>query len=786
MEDMEKEKYICSVFSLPKKCYPRFNKFQKQLLRISTRFQVTLEKFHKLTQTEVTENLHHIKQTVKNLADAKEVQVAIFGNFHDEISSCDMVTAKDSKYLMPDCVPSRFRRNEGMAQSVQCSDAEGKPVVHVYMIYVDKSDNLEELSQKIQQDLESLGFSSFKDFLLLVGLDPSLQREDSSMKSFEKAMRHAFHATVEEGCHGQRVCFKSSTVQDLISSKGELPKMIQFHLEWKVIQPFLDMRELIESNTHKYKKKFEKSFQGPVAFEESLKERFSQTFLNKSFLSIQGYILDALLGKFFFQEGKLDHSNLTEILLENLAQVLQCLMVDALANIYGIKEYHVLEMLEGMIFKECSNTMGDSMKEILLPKLSEGFLNYDCRNLQNETDRNTFCGLFSKTHCKSFLYKMKTIVNTGIMIKIAYRVHEELEKRMMPIDRNLAIQHKLKFEIESILKQTVASNYITCQLPPSDSLIAGLKDDLIRIEGFEGLAMVCGELHVYCTTYSSEEKKKYALKQVDNVIAKHKYGQSYKIGIITRKPKLFYSVGSTLHCPQLKRRGTLGGFMIDTDGHLHCLTCAHIVPDDADVHVEISGQQMEPITIGRSVSMNVQEELPYTIVDHADIMAVKVNEDQRARCIPYFKTADGESGSSVMIQPFDRSLKEYPKVYKWGATSNLTHGLLHTGDYSRELFNTLGLNDQKYIYVLVESPPVDDDSNGTFASPGDSGAIICNETEDNAIETVAMIQGGDMDIRTGSLTVNYCLGFYLWCGLDKLLTRYGLELTPVNFPLHNE
>ncbi|KAK3577878.1 hypothetical protein CHS0354_014550 [Potamilus streckersoni] len=206
------------------------------------------------------------------------------------------------------------------------------------------------------------------------------------------------------------------------------------------------------------------------------------------------------------------------------------------------------------------------------------------------------------------------------------------------------------------MKQTVASNYITCQLPPS--LIAGLKDDLIRIDRFEGIAMFCGELHVHYTLFFSEKKKKEILKQISNAIAKHRYGQSCKIGIITRKPKLFYSVGSTLHYPQLKRRGTLGGFMIDTDGHLHSLTCAHVVPDDADVQVEINGQQIEPITIGRSVSMNVQEEKPCITAHIADIMAVKVSSDQIPSCIPFFKTVDGESESSVKIQPFDDSLRE--------------------------------------------------------------------------------------------------------------------------------
>ncbi|KAL3857081.1 hypothetical protein ACJMK2_011777 [Sinanodonta woodiana] len=300
----------------------------------------------------------------------------------------------------------------------------------------------------------------------------------------------------------------------------------------------------------------------------------------------------------------------------------------------------------------------------------------------------------------------------------------------------------------------------------------------IAIEGVEGLALICRELQVHITDFSDVQREKKVLHQIDEVFVKHKYCQSYKIGVITRKPEKYCSVGATLYCPALDRHGTLGGFMVDMNENLYFLTCAHIVPNNVDVRVEIP-QEAISLTIGRSVKLQVGEE-NHMSVDSVDIMAVRVNSEQNSICIPFYKKADGTFGPSVMAQPFDLSLKEYHNIYKWGACTHLTRGILHTGNYNKELFSDCGLYDSKYIYVLIERPPVDDDDNETFAKPGDSGAIVCAEGEDE-IQTIAMIQGGDMNIRSSFIAVKYTLGFYLWSGLDKLLKRSDLYLTAVPF-----
>ncbi|KAK3577879.1 hypothetical protein CHS0354_014551 [Potamilus streckersoni] len=775
-EVIEMEQFICSVFFLPKKCYPRFNSLQKQALSFSPRFQATVEKFHKLTKTKETKDLQQIRKTVKNLADAKEVQVAIFGKFHVEISSRNLFTAKESKYLMPDCVPSRFTRNEWMAQSVQCSDTDGTPVAHVYIVFVHKNDKLQDLAQDIQEEMSSLCLPSFKSSLLFVGLDPSLKREDSSMKRFEQALRNVFHNTTKRNVRGEgkeldnehRVYFKSSSYEDFISSEGELPKMIQTHLEWMVVQPLLDMKGIIDSNTRIYKKNSEETFQGPVAVEECLKKRCLETFLTN-----QRYIVDSLLGKFFFQEGIIDCEKMAQVLLENLAQVMQCLMVEVLAKIYGIKEYHFHEMLEGMVFKEgCSNIIRHCIRENLFQSLPSYLFNYECKNLEKEERKKLSC-LFSEIHEK-FLDELKKTADTDLKV-IAEIVHKELEERVKPTERNLAIQQKQKFEIECILEQAMVSNRKSYQLP----LTTRLKDELLRIEGVEGVAMIYGKLHVHIIDFSNVKQEKEVLRQIDEVIVKNRYWQSYKIGVITKKPQQFCCVGVNLYCPALDRHGTLGGFMVDMNENLYFLTCAHIVPNNVDVHVEIKQEETYSLTLGRSVKLQVGTE-NHMMVDSVDIMAVRVNAEQSSICIPFFKTADGNFGQSVMVQPFDSSLREYHNIYKWGAYTNLTRGILHTGNYNKELFSDCGLNNSKYIYVLIDKSPVDDDNNETFAMPGDSGAIVCAEGEDE-IQTIAMIQGGDMEIRNGTLLEKYTLGFYLWCGLDKLLQRSSLNLTTVSF-----
>ncbi|KAK3577877.1 hypothetical protein CHS0354_014549 [Potamilus streckersoni] len=342
---MDAEQFICSLFSLPNKCYPRFNKLHKQLISTGQRFQVTVEKFHRLTQTK-------------------------------------------------DCVPLRLRRNEWMAQSVkssdtegkpesmQCNDTKGKPVANVYI----------ELVLNIQRNIESLGLLSFDNLQLLFGMDPSIQRDASSIISFETALMNVFQN--QEKFHA---VFKSATLEDFISSEGDVPKMIQLHLDTMVVQPLQDMLKLVESNTHTYRKNSEETFKGLFAIKESMKE---------------------------------------------------------------------------------------------------------------------------------------------------------------------------------------------------------------RIECVEGVAMVCGELQVHVSAFSSVQKEKEVLKQIDEVIKKFQCWQNYSFGVIEKKPIQFYSVGSNLHCPALNRCGTLGGFAIDMDENLYILTCAHVVPSNADVQVEIGGQ-----TIGRSVCVKDPEEI---------------------------------------------------------------------------------------------------------------------------------------------------------------------------------
>ncbi|KAL3857084.1 hypothetical protein ACJMK2_011780 [Sinanodonta woodiana] len=558
----------------------------------------------------------------------------------------------------------------------------------------------------------------------------------------------------------------SSSYEDLISSEGELPKIIQTHLEWRVIQAMFDMRGIIESKYCMYRKNSEDTFQGPDAIRESLEKRFMDIFLRN-----RECISDVLLGNFVFPKETLNCDKIAQVLLENLAQVMQCFTVEVLATIYGLKEYHLHNMLEEAQFKEeCATIIGWCIKDKLLQLLKPVFPHSP--SVQLKTMRDKLSDQFSKQEDNKMLDELKQIDYT----KIANLAHKTLEEKIQPVMRNLLIQDKLKFEINSVLKQIVASNYKSYKLSPSIDLGNELRNDLLSIAGVKHVMMVCGELQVHCTEYSSVENEKAVHEKIKEVIAEHRYSKNYKIGVVTKEPEQFYSVGSTLHSPVLNRRGTLGGYVKDIDGQLYCLTCAHVVPNDTDVQVEIRGQDIGPVTIGKSVIIKDPPERLRISVDCVDIMAVRIDPKQIQRCNLYFKTPDGEYSPCVQIHPFDSSLRELHNIYKWGATTNISFGLLHTGESNVELFTQICLNNQKkHVNVFVEPLPVDDDRQGPFAKPGDSGAIICAETL-NKLQIIAMIQGGDMFVKTGLLLTNYTTGFYVWCGLDKLLMRSGLNL----------
>ncbi|KAL3857083.1 hypothetical protein ACJMK2_011779 [Sinanodonta woodiana] len=846
VEAMETEQFICSVFSLPKLCYSRFNKSRKEFLSVGQRFLVTLEKFHKLIKTEGTEDLQELKNCIKNLEDAEAVQVTIFGEFHDEISSRNLVTARNDKYLKMDCVPSRIQRNEWMAKSAQHTGDDGKPIVHIYMVYVHKKDNLQELAINIQNDKELFDLPTIKNLLFLVGLDPSIERKDPSIYTFEMFLRSIFHDTntVEERPGKDfQVIFVSSLFEDLISSEGKLPMMIQQHLEWQVIQPLLKIRDLIEVNFRTYRKNSEEALQGPDVVYEFLKQRFLEMFKNDP-----RCIISMLFDKLCFREGMVDCEKMTHVLLEVLAQVLQYLMVEVLAKVYGIKDYRLHQMLEEMVFqKECINIIKDSFRDSLLKSLPPDLFHYECKVLQEEEERKKICELFSKTDHESFLKELEKVADNDLK-KLANRVHEELQKRVMAIERNLAVQHKLRFETESILKETIAAHYISNLLPSSSCLSEGLKGDLLRTKDVTGVAMVFGELHIHVIDCSeeqkkviseeqkkviaeeqsqvfseeqkkviseeqkkviskeknkviSEEQKRVILEGIKKTIAKHKYWHTYKIGFITKKPDYYHSVGIGLISHKFLRRGTLGGFMTDLDNNLYCLTCAHVIPEgNVDVYIENNGQTMIGQSVNVEIPPGVPPDVPPLSVDAVDITAVKVKPDQIPRCNPFFKTPDDSYGPCQMLPALDYSFGEHHHVYKWGARTNLTYGTLHTGYYNNSLFKG-GVLD-KYTYILVEplpvddgpltdddkpllvddeSFPVDDTSSRYFAKPGDSGAIICAEGEGSCVQTIAVVQGGEMHVKETISSINYSIGFYLWCALDKLMMRSNLDLCAVHF-----
>ena len=291
-----------------------------------------------------------------------------------------------------------------------------------------------------------------------------------------------------------------------------------------------------------------------------------------------------------------------------------------------------------------------------------------------------------------------------------------------------------------------------------------------RIKEVYGVGTIYGQLEIHVSEVSAIKRVE---SQIRDMLRKNNVSCPFSVRAIEVKLEMladhsFHEHGERIECQQ--RKGTLAGFLEGNDQRLYGLTCAHVVKAEEECDVFIYDGSNSRLEFAKCV--------PHMIVSTGsatkpliDLAAVRVNESVENKCSKFLKNDDSMLNPGVIAADTTEDLAgNY--VYKHGATTQFTKGLVSSDDYS-----IISTEDEHYIF-LIEN--YDDDGEDIFAQPGDSGSMICtpDENEVYIVKAVGVLNGRKVT-PTGEDTQNF-FSFRLIDGLRKLTDRaQGVQF---NFP----
>jgi hypothetical protein len=156
-----------------------------------------------------------------------------------------------------------------------------------------------------------------------------------------------------------------------------------------------------------------------------------------------------------------------------------------------------------------------------------------------------------------------------------------------------------------------------------------------------------------------------------------------------------------------------------------------------------------------------------------DFAAVRVIDSVQSRCSTFLKDDNCMSKPGIIAADTTEDLAGNC-VYKHGAATQFTKGLVSSDDYS-----VLSTDENHYIF-LIENYNYEDDEEYVFAEPGDSGSMVCTSdvNEVYVVKAIGVLNGRTIAPNDGD-TQKY-FSFRLVDGLRKLTERaQGVQF---NFP----
>ncbi|KAL4232448.1 hypothetical protein ACF0H5_007141 [Mactra antiquata] len=439
--------------------------------------------------------------------------------------------------------------------------------------------------------------------------------------------------------------------------------------------------------------------------------------------------------------GKTVDEKFEHILCTRLSVLLKCKVVDLASVKYNLVPWQVNILLNELKFEK---SLFDSISESTKTEL---------RKLNEKSS-------FRKLLCNS--------INDSLINDVGKTVLDT-EGKLKNMTTAITVFEKMIFEVKGYLKETKTDFNIETSTPPliSDTL----RQQLLLMKDVFGVGMIYNTLEVHVKSNSSEVKK-----NIDDLMQKHSFLWKYTVKSVNQQFQRFgnavhengamiKSVYITQSNQTESKTGTLGCFVADDYRNLYALTSAHVIsrPNVNSSVVFIHGKSSNILPLGQSQSELTiySDESSNSLID---IAAIPVLNETANSCMIYPKD---DQGINCHGDIYRESLSPLTGkfVFKYGAMSNLTQGIVCSTDFS-----VFGNDD----YLLMIENLMGSDA--VFACPGDSGAIICRpDIDSDRVNLISMLIGGDYKVG-GDITPRY-LAFSLRHGLQHLSDKSGVRFS---------
>lgn len=314
-----------------------------------------------------------------------------------------------------------------------------------------------------------------------------------------------------------------------------------------------------------------------------------------------------------------------------------------------------------------------------------------------------------------------------------------------------------------------------------------------------------GELEIHLKS-NNDKSETYVRKEIAEQIQKHQFFYPYHIRTLEQEAKHFFRQGDKILCPYLHDRslcrvGSVGCFVSSSQGVPHCLTCAHVVNPMNNQRRQVV--QIERNIGGRIIAYRYGLSEPQKIVCSGDslfpvvdIAAVEASDPCSIRqSVNYCLRNDSEVVKPVSFLCDLSGRLVGTTVYKFGAITSLTHGVISSTDFCSH-------TSENYLMLIEDPPKLDQRVNALnedviyrrtsnrdedmqppqiFAMEGDSGAVICSNDfsvdPKGTILVVSMLLAGEYKTKENKEKPKYC-AFLLAKGLEVLARRghfYSME-----------
>ncbi|XP_052809910.1 uncharacterized protein LOC128238248 isoform X2 [Mya arenaria] len=458
-------------------------------------------------------------------------------------------------------------------------------------------------------------------------------------------------------------------------------------------------------------------------------------------------------------EGLLDNDG-----LHALAGQIKCsVIVEYFSCKYSLPPWVVNEILELKNFKE-------QFVKSVSSKTKSYIFNYEEQTKNGDYGWNHRVQVLVKRGKKRRI-KSQRVSLKWLVSKVDHDIKglvDDYEGTMSSVEYILNLLRKLTFEIEGYLLQGGGSKQQS-YIPPPSTIPHEMRKSLLAVNDVYAVCTLYNEPTVLLkaradvevnefTNHSHSRKLlenacfKDTINTIQSIRLKYKYTAALNVEVVSRPFQHFarndVEQGDTISASE-NYVGTLGGF-VQWLGDLYMLTCQHVVGSKSIVKVQKPGCVPTRV-IGRATPNMSIESGTHGVID---IAAVKVDEQERKRCILKYKDSDGIFRTSVLYDPETKDLKPGSNVFKYGASTGLTEGIVASSDFHLDVNNSL---------VFIESKA--DFSPGyssTFSGPGDSGSLILRETFECTnqrpnLHIISMLSGGLQTMNVCGKTLSFLL-----------------------------